>query len=66
MNQRIKNRIAFVAFALFVILLLLMALCSSTPHQYADFNCPVCYSDHVLVINEHSDQCPDCGTSFLH
>lgn len=66
MNQRTTNRIDFISLAFFVLGFLLVAFCSSAPHEYADFDCPVCGSDHVLVISEDSAQCPDCLTSFQY
>ena len=64
MKQSHNNRYGLIALALFIIGLMLVAFCSNAPHQYADFNCPVCGSDHVLVISDQSAQCPDCRTQI--
>ena len=64
-TNTLSNRIGLLSLALFVLGFLLVAFCScSNQHEYADFDCPVCGSDHVLDIEGQSAVCPDCGTSF--
>lgn len=61
----LSNRIGLLSLALFIIGFLLVAFCSCSQHDYADFDCPICGSDHVLDCQE-SAICPDCLTSFLY
>lgn len=62
-RNTLSNRIAIISLALFIIGFLIVAFCSCSQPDYADFDCPLCGSDHVLECEE-SSQCPDCGTLF--
>lgn len=66
MKQRSINRIGLFSLALFIISFIIVAFCTCSPRPYADFDCPVCGSDHVLDIDAQSSLCPDCLTQFLH
>lgn len=66
MTQRTKNRIALICIILFVAGLIFASYCQASHITYADFDCPVCGSDHVIDSNGLTAQCTDCLTSFLY
>lgn len=66
MTQRNKNRIALICIILFFVGLIFASYCQASGVNYADFDCPICGSDHVLECCGLSAQCPDCGTLFQY
>lgn len=57
------NSIGLTTLALFILGFIIVAMIPER-HNYADFDCPVCGSDHVLEIDIESAICPDCGAQF--